>query len=234
MAGTSRTVPSQDARPPSRGTPWQRACGSGERAALSQHGLGTSALGTPVRAPASGLGLRPPSASPTASSCPGPRAPGRCLWCPRGSALSSLGDAGEMGVAPGGRPSWPPARPSVVIERGLGVRVEAVGGAWVPGAGEEGTGRGPHDKHVPGCRAVCEPQGDTGLAGESHVWGTSIKHEGGGEPHAEAPARTLPAQDPPSPSTVLLSPRPTAHMVLAFVLTAHSDPAHEVNGHPHN
>lgn len=113
-----------------------------------------------------------------------------------GQRCPAWGDAGEMGVAPGGRPSWPPARPSVVIERGLGVRVEAVGGAWVPGAGEEGTGRGPHDMHVPGCRAVCEPQGDTGLAGESHVWGTGIKHKGDGEPHAEAPARTLPAQDP--------------------------------------
>lgn len=211
MAGTSRTVPSQDARPPSRGTPWQRACGSRERAALSQHGLGTSALGTPVRAPASGLGLRPPSASPTASSCPGPRAPGRCLWCPRGSALSSLGDAGEMGVAPGGRPSWPPARPSVVIERGLGVRVEAVGGAWVPGAGEEGTGRGPHDMHVPGCRAVCEPQGDMGLAGNHMFGGRASSTKVTENPTQKPRLARFPHRTPPRParSSCPHGPRPT-------------------------
>lgn len=86
------------------------ACGSGCEL-LTAAQPGTPALGTPVAAPASGLGLRPPSASATASSRPGPRAPGLLCAVPSGvSAASAWGDAEDTGAEPGGRPPWPPGQ----------------------------------------------------------------------------------------------------------------------------
>lgn len=56
-------------------------------------------------------GFRPPSASATASSRPGPRAPGLLCAVPSGvSAASARGDAGDAGAEPGGRPPWPPGQ----------------------------------------------------------------------------------------------------------------------------
>lgn len=122
-------------------------------------------------------GFRPPSASPTASSRPGPRAPGLLCAVPSGvSAVSAWGGTQAQSLEAG--PPGHQAKPPEVIERGSGVRVEAVGGVWVPraGGGGGGIGRGPHDGTmlVPGCCADCEP-GATGPGRESHVWGTGIK-----------------------------------------------------------
>lgn len=144
------------------------ACGSGCEL-LTAAQPGTPALGTPVAVPASGLasGRRAPAPQPRPALVLGRR--GCCVRCPRGSAPPPPGEmpvtqAQSLEAGPPGHQAKPPE----VIERGSGVRGEAVGGVWVPraGGGGGGIGRGPHDGTmlVPGCCADCEP----GATGPGH------------------------------------------------------------------
>lgn len=122
-------------------------------------------------------GRRAPAPQPRPALVLGRR--GCCVRCPRGSAPPPPGEMpGTQAQSLEAGPPGHQAKPPEVIERGSGVRVEAVGGVWVPraGGGGGGIGRGPHDGTmlVPGCCADCEP-GATGPGRESHVWGTGIK-----------------------------------------------------------